>query len=67
MKNEKFVKYWYGVYKDYTCNIKIAQLYQSVDCLSCEILAEPGCVVFYTSKRSEAIENAKSNAKLDVA
>jgi hypothetical protein len=65
MKKGKLVKYWYGVYKDYMRNIKIAQLCQSVDCLSCEILAEPGCVVFYTSMRSGAIEYAKSHAKLD--
>jgi hypothetical protein len=62
MKKRELVKYWYGAYKDDPRDIKIAQLCQSGDCLRCEILAEPGCVVFSTSKRSEAIGYAKSNA-----
>ena len=61
----KEVKYWYGVYRDYACNTKIAQLCLSVDDLSCEILADPGCIIFsYNSKRA-AIKNAKSRAKID--
>lgn len=59
------VKYWYGVYKDYTAGIKIAQLCLSVDDLSCEILADPGCISFYYNSRRAAIEDAKSRAKHD--
>jgi tRNA G37 N-methylase Trm5 len=59
------VKYWYGVYRDYTCNIKIAQLCLSVDDLSCEILDDPGCITFYYRSRKDAIKDAKSRAKLD--
>ena len=59
------VKYWYGVYKDYTCNTRIAQLCLSVDDLSCEILADPGCITFYYQSRLTAIKDAKSRAKLD--
>jgi hypothetical protein len=59
------VKYWYGVYKDYTAGVKIAQLCLSVDDLSCEILADPGCITFYYKSRKAAIEDAKSRAKLD--
>ena len=61
----KDVKYWYGVYKDYACNTKIAQLCLSVDDLNCEILADPGCVTFYYHSRRAAIKDAKSHAKLD--
>ena len=59
------VKYWYGVYRDYTCNTKIAQFCLSVDDLSCEILADPGCITFYYHSRKDAIKDAKSRAKLD--
>jgi len=59
------VKYWYGVYKDYPCKTKIAQLCLSVDNLSCEILADPGCLTFYHHSRRAAIKNTKSRAKLD--
>ena len=61
----KEVKYWYGVYRDYACNTKIAQLCLSVDDLSCEILADPGCITFYYTSRRDAIKDAKSRAKLD--
>ena len=61
----KEVKYWYGVYRDYACNTKIAQLCLSVDNLSCEILADPGCISFYYNNRRAAIKDAKSRAKLD--
>ena len=61
----KDVKYWYGVYKDYSKGIKIAQLCLSVDNLSCEILADPGCITFYYHSRIDAIKDAKSRAKLD--
>ena len=60
----KEVKYWYGVYRDYACNTKIAQLCLSVDDLSCEILADPGCISFYFNSRRAAIKDAKSRAKL---
>jgi len=59
------VKYWYGVYRDYTCNTRIAQLCLSVDDLSCEILADPGCITFYSKSRRSAIKDAKSRAKCD--
>ena len=62
---DKVIKYWYGVYKDYACNTKIAQLCLSVDDLSCEILADPGCITFYYHSRRDAIKYAKSRAKLD--
>ena len=62
---KKHLKYFYGVYKDYTCNTKIAQLCLSIDDLSCEILADPGCVAFYYHSRRAAIKDAKSRAKLD--
>ena len=61
----KEVKYWYGVYRDYACSTKIAQLCLSVDNLSCEILADPGCITFYYHSRRDAIKDAKSRAKLD--
>jgi len=48
----KFVKYSYGVYKDYSEGTKIAQLCLTVDSLSCEILADPGCLAFYTERRA---------------
>ena len=59
------VKYWYGVYRDYACNTRIAQLCLSVDDLSCEILADPGCITFYSDSRRAAIKDAKSRAKVD--
>ena len=62
---DKDVKYWYGVYKDYSKGIKIAQLCLSVDNLSCEILADPGCITFYYRSRRAAINDAKSRAKHD--
>ena len=62
---DKVIKYWYGVYKDYTYNTRIAQLCLSVDDLSCEILADPGCITFYYHSRLDAIKDAKSRAKLD--
>ena len=61
----KEVKYWYGVYRDYACNTRIAQLCLSVDDLSCEILADPGCISFCYNSRRAAIKDAKSRAKLD--
>ena len=62
---DKVIKYWYGVYKDYNCKTKIAQLCLSVDDLSCEILADPGCITFYYHSRRAAINDAKSRARLD--
>ena len=62
---DKDVKYWYGVYKDYSEGTKIAQLCLVVDDLSCEILAYPGCLTFYYNSRRDAIKDAKSRAKLD--
>ena len=56
---DKDVKYWYGVYKDYSKGIKIAQLCLSVDCLSCESLANPGCLTFHHGSRKKAIAHAK--------
>jgi hypothetical protein len=53
------------VYKDYTCNSKIAQLCLLVDDLSCEILADPGCTTFYYHSRRAAIKDSKLRAKLD--
>ena len=61
----KEVKYWFGVYKDYSCNTKIAQLCLSVDDLSCEILADPGCITFYYNRRRAAIKDAKLRAELN--
>ena len=61
----KEVKYWYGVYRDYACNTRIAQLCLSVDDLSCEILADPGCISFCYNSRRAAIKDAKLRAKLD--
>lgn len=58
----KDMKYWYGVYKDYSEGTKIAQLCLSVDDLSCEILADPGCLTFYYHSRKEAIEYASDLA-----
>jgi len=59
----KIVKYWYGVYKDYSEGSKIAQLCLTVDDLSCEILADPGCLTFYHESRKEAIDHGKLFAK----
>ena len=61
----KIVKYWYGVYKDYSKGTKIAQLCLTVDDLSCEILADPGCLTFYEESRRKAISDTKLRAKLD--
>ena len=58
------VKYWYGVYKDYSEGTKIARLCLTVDDLSCEILADPGCIIFYNHCRLDAIKEAKLRAKL---
>jgi hypothetical protein len=65
MKAMNEVKYWYGVYKDYARNTKIAQLCLSVDDLSCEILSDPGCVTFYYLSRRAAVKDAKSRTNLD--
>ena len=62
---DKVIKYWYGVYTDYSEGTKIAQLCLSVDDLSCEILADPGCITFYYHSRLAAINDTKSRAKLD--
>ena len=62
---DQIIKYWYGVYKDYSEGTKIAQLCLTVDDLSCEILANPGCLTFYYHSRIDAINDAKSHAKLD--
>jgi hypothetical protein len=59
----KTLKYYFGVYKDYSDNQKIAQLCLSVDDLSCEILANPGCITFYASSKTAAITRAKQLAK----
>lgn len=61
----RHIKYWYGVYRDYSCNTRIAQLCLSVDDLSCELLADPELLTFYYNSRRAAIRDAKSRAKLD--
>lgn len=60
----KDVKYYYGVYKDYSAGTKIAQLCLTVDDLSCEILANPGCLTFHHASRKRAIAHAKLFAEV---
>jgi len=62
MMKRKPVKYYFGVYRDYAEKIKVAQLCLSVDNLSCEILAHPGCVTFEKEYRRQAISLAKTFA-----
>ena len=62
MKKKVWIKYFFGVYKDYAKGIKVAQLCLTVDDLSCEILVDPGCLTFYTERRIEAIEHASDFA-----
>jgi hypothetical protein len=57
------MKYFYGVYRDYNDNSKIAQLCETVDSLSCEILADPGCVTMHESTKKKVIEKATALAK----
>jgi hypothetical protein len=63
MKKNQAIKYWYGVYKDYSEGTKIAQLCLSVDNLSCEILAKPGCLSFDFCSQRSAIRYAMELAK----
>ena len=58
-------KYYYGIYRDYREGTKIAQLCLSIDDLSCEILANPGCLAFYRDRRCDAIDHARLRAKHD--
>ena len=58
----KTVKYYFGVYIDYPENIKIAQCCLEVDDLSCEMLADPGLITFYTFDRFDAKRQAKQLA-----
>ena len=60
------MKYYFGVYIEYSTdkNMRIAQLTMSVDDLSCEILADPGCVTFNSSGRAKAKEHGKHLAKM---
>lgn len=61
---KKPVKYYFGVYIEYT-NVnqpRIAQVTITVDDLSCEILADPGCITFYQHTRTDAKCDAKQLA-----
>lgn len=53
------MKYYFGVYRDYHKDRKIAQLCLSVDDLSCEILADPGCVVLHEASRDKAVSKSR--------
>lgn len=57
--------FYFGVYKDYSTkpSDRIAQLADCVDSLSCEILADPGCITFSKPNVSNAIKHAKTLAK----
>ncbi len=59
------MKFYFGIYKDYSVKpaANIAQLGDSVDSLSCEILAHPGCITFEKANISTALAHAKSLAK----
>lgn len=63
LKGKKEIKYFFGIYRDYDEKIKVGQLCLTVDDLSCEILAEPGCITFYQKSRVAAINNAKALSK----
>ena len=65
MARYKTIKYFFGVYIDYTDDKKprIAQVTTSVDDLSCEMLADPGCITFHSDNLLDAINIAKYNAK----
>lgn len=56
------MKYYFGVYRDYSENCKIAQLCLTVYDLSCEILADPGRVILHEPSREKAISKAKKLA-----
>jgi len=59
------INYYYGIYKDYQEKIKVAQLTDDIDCLSCEILAQPGVESFMEDNKNRAIINARLRAKRD--
>jgi hypothetical protein len=51
--------YFIGVYRDYTDKTNTCQVSDSVDGLSCEILADPGVIEFTGTKK-----NCKTAAQL---
>ena len=57
--------YYFGIYVEYesTDQTRIAQVMESVDDLSCEMLANPGLVKFTYSNRNRAKEHAKHLAR----
>jgi len=66
----KTVTYHYGIYKNYNelkngKMTKIAQLTDNIDCLSCEILADPGVESFMEDNQQRAIINAEMKARRD--
>jgi hypothetical protein len=60
------MKYYFGIYVDYTDanRPRIAQVMESVDDLSCEMLANPGLITFNLGDRSNARSCGKKLAAL---
>jgi len=56
------MKYYFGIYIDYSEGLRIAQCCLEVDDLSCEMLANPGLITFYNTSRLEAKSHAKQLA-----
>ena len=58
------MKYYFGIYVEYTDpnRPRIAQLALTVDDLSCEMLADPGLITFYSTDRMVAKGQAKQLA-----
>jgi len=60
----KYSKYYFGVYIDYIDKKRprVAQLADCVDDLSCEMLADLGCITFYQFGKRAAWKQAKDIA-----
>lgn len=58
------MKYYFGVYIDYyNYQTRIAEVTTCVDCLSCEMLANPGLITFNAFPTRPAILKAKELAR----
>ena len=60
------MKYYFGIYVDYIDANRphIAQVMESVDDLSCEMVANPGLITFYSFGKARCREHGKHLAKL---
>jgi hypothetical protein len=60
------MKYYFGIYVDYADanQPRIAQVMESVDDLSCEMIANPGLITFYFSERRNCRKHSHHLARL---